>query len=363
MKKILIFIMAVMLTIGTATAQYGPTKFTDNVSVEVKGGVTTPMSDFYEGVSPVVGVQVDKYVTPWLGFGVDANTLIANPYGSSNPHTAFDLVNVNGLAKVNVRNVCNYDGTRKFFEPVVFTGIGWGHRTCNEFANRNYMTFKSGVELNFSLDKQKAWAVRVTPAVVWGPASDLKLDKRNGAFELTAGVAYRFKNKDGNRHYTKIRVYDQAEVDRLTLLTNELRGENHKLKTNLRRTRKALSDERARKPKEVEVLRVDTVMLMPDVQFRQGSKNLEETSEATVVKMAKYMKSKPNKTFTLMGYASVEGSTEYNEQLSLWRAETLRDKLVEYGVNADSLKAVGYGETDKFSEEIRELNRIVVIEE
>lgn len=363
MKKFFMIFAVVMMMITNATAQYGPTKFTDNVSVEVKGGVTTPMSDFYGGVSPVVGVQIDKYVTPWFGVGVDANTLIANPYGSTNPHTAFDLVNINGLAKFNIRNMWKYDGTRKFFEPVVFTGLGWGHRTCDEFINRNYMVFKSGAELNFTLDKNKAWAARVTPAVVWGPASDMKLDKRNGAFELTAGIVYRFKNKDGNRHYTKIRVYDQAEVDRLTMKANELRKENNKLYSKLDKMRKELSFEKARKPKVIETHRVDTVMLMPDLQFNVNSSTLAPTSQATIVKMAEYMKNNPDKKYTIMGYASVEGTEEYNKQLSIARAETVKDALVELGVNSDILEVVGNGETDQFSIEILDLNRIVVIEE
>ena len=361
MKKILFFIMAVMLTFGTASAQYGPTKVTDNVTIAVKGGVTTPMLNMYEGVSPVVGVEVDKYVTPWLGFSLDANTLIANPYGENNPHTMFDLVNVNALGKINLRNTFNYNGTRKMFEPVLFAGIGWGHRTCSNFYDRNYMVTKVGAEFNFNLGESRAWGIRVSPAAVWGPVDGGRFDARTGAFELTAGVTYHFKNKDGNRAFTKIKVYDQYEVDMLNEKVNALREENNKLN---RHNTKLRHDVVALTHKKNEVIeRVDTIMLMPDVQFRQGSRYLDPTSEATVIKMAEYMKYKPNKVFTLMGYASVEGSVRHNEQLSLWRAETLRDKLVKYGVCEDNLKAVGYGATDKFSKEIRELNRIVVVEE
>lgn len=366
MKKILIFIMAMMLTFNVSYAQYGPTKFTDNVAVEIKGGISTQLNDLYSGVSPVVGVQIEKYVTPWLGFAVDANTLISNPYGSTNPHTMFDVVNVNMLTKVNLLNTFNYNGDRKFFEPVLFAGIGWGHRTCEEYSTtlehgKNYMVSKAGVELNFNLDKEKAWGVRLSPAVVWGPVDCGRLDARNGGFEITAGITYHFKNKDGNRHFTKVRLYDQDEVNSLNDEINRLKQENlnmrninDKMKNDMRRFRN-------HKPKVI--VKTDTVMLMPNIQFEQGSKHLVPTSESTVIKMAEYMKSKPNKVYTLMGYASVEGSTKYNEQLSLLRAETLRNKLIDYGVNQNNLKVVGYGETDKFSEEIRELNRIVVIEE
>ena len=92
MKKIFLFIVACMLSFTVANAQYGPTKFTDNVTVEIRGGVSTSMTDFYKGVSPVVGVGVEKYVTPWLGFAIDANSeqvlcphpIPANNTGSKN---------------------------------------------------------------------------------------------------------------------------------------------------------------------------------------------------------------------------------------------------------------------------------------
>lgn len=55
MKKIFMFLVVCMLSFSAANAQYGPTKFTDNTSVTVKGGVSTEMTDMFYGVSPVVG--------------------------------------------------------------------------------------------------------------------------------------------------------------------------------------------------------------------------------------------------------------------------------------------------------------------
>lgn len=344
-------IMAMLVSI-TAFAQVNPSKFTDNISVEVKGGISTP--DLFEGISPIVGIQIEKYVNPWLGFAIDGTTTIATPYGSKNPHTMFDVVNVDLLGKVNVLHLFNYNGSRKVFEPVVFAGIGWGHQTYCTALDKNYVTSKAGIELNYNINNN--WGIRLTPAMNWGPVYNGKLNYKHSQLEITAGVVYHFKNKDGNYYFTKAHLYDAREIAALNDRINQLRRDNKHLNNLVRNLRIDL----AKKPKVIE--RVDTVMLMPDVQFRQGSRYLEPTSEATIVKMAEYMKAS-NKKYTLMGYASVEGSIRHNEQLSLWRAEKLRDKLIEYGVNADNLEAVGYGATDKFSKEIRELNRIVVIEE
>lgn len=329
-------IMAMFVTI-TTFAQVNPVKFTDNISVEVKGGIFTPMS--FEGVSPVVGVQIEKYVNPWLGFAIDGTTTIANPYGSNNPHTIFDGVNVNLLSKINLFNTFNYEG-RRYFEPVVFAGIGWGHITCSDINLRNMQITKAGAELNFNFDK--AWSARVSPAVVW---TSNKLSKNNGNLELTVGLVYHFKNHDGNRVFTKARLYDEGEIRLLNNVIDNLRKDNLYLRNILKN-----------KPKTIEIHKTDTVFIYPHLQFKQNSHYLE--SEAALYQMAEYMK-KSDKKFVISGYASKEGPKKFNQELSQKRAEFVANLLKELGVT--NVKAVGKGATDKFSSE-NKFNRIVTIE-
>ena len=139
MKKFIFMLVAtLMLAIGAVNAQEqsnyaGSSKFTDNVSVTLQGGVLTTFNDFYTGhtaMAPIAVLGVDKYINPWFGVGVEGRTLIGTGNGMYNAHTAFDAVNVSGYAKFNILNMFNYNGERKFFEPVVYTGLGWGHQTC-----------------------------------------------------------------------------------------------------------------------------------------------------------------------------------------------------------------------------------------
>lgn len=335
MRK-MIMIMAMFVTI-TAFAQVNPARFTDNISVEVKGGVSTPMS--FEGVSPVIGIQIEKYVNPWLGFAIDGTTTIANPYGSNNPHTMFDGVNVNLLGKVNLFNTFNYEG-RRYFEPVIFAGIGWGHVTCSDINPRNMQITKAGAELNFNFDK--AWSARVSSTVVW---SSNKLSKNNGNLELTVGLVYHFKNHDGNRVFTKARLYDEGEIRLLNNVIDNLRKDNLYLRNILKN-----------KPKTIEIHKTDTVFIYPHLQFKQNSHYLE--SESALYQMAEYMK-KSDKKFVISGYASKEGPEKFNQELSQKRAEFVANLLKELGVT--NVEAVGKGATDKFSSE-NKFNRIVTIE-
>ena len=232
MKKF-IFMLIAMFTfaIGSINAQTqndyaGSSKFTDNVSVTLQGGVLTSFDNFYSGhtaMAPIILIGADKYVTPWLGFGVEGRTLVGTGHGSYNTYTAFDYVNVSGLAKVNLANAFKFDGTRKFFEPVVYTGLGWGHQTASYGDNHNnWMTYRAGAEFNFNLGKDRAWGIVVNPSVVWNDLDNGMLVKKNGSFEVTAGIVYRFKNSNGKRSFAKAHLYDAAEVAALNKKINEL---------------------------------------------------------------------------------------------------------------------------------------------
>lgn len=351
--------MAFVLNFGVMNAQVEPAHFFDNTTVMIKGGVVTPFNDMGTVSYEKVGVEIEKGITPWFGVALDGNFYIGND--EWNTHTAFDRVNVNALAKFNVFNLFGtFKGERRTFELVPFTGIGWGHNTCSDVVLRNYMTYKAGVDIEFNLGKSKAWGLRLQPAVLWGCHDAGKLAKKNGEFELNVGVVYHFKNKDGNRTFTLVRRYDQNEVDCLNDKINTLREENY----NVVRENECLKNRLAEMPTQVTntEVRVDTVMLMPRTQFFVNSARLLPEVEGNVVEMAEYMKAHPEKTFTIIGYASVEGNEDYNMVLSEKRANTLRDKLIGYGVNSDQVLAKGAGATDKFSDE-RTMNRVVIVEE
>ena len=78
--------------------------------------------------------------------------------------------------------------------------------------------------------------------------------------------------------------------------------------------------------------------------------------------LAKQMQEFPNTTYTVNGYAdSATGTPEFNKELSLKRAQVVKDLLVKkYGIPADNLKVAAGGGVDKFGQPI--LNRVVLVE-
>lgn len=73
--------------------------------------------------------------------------------------------------------------------------------------------------------------------------------------------------------------------------------------------------------------------------------------------LAEFMKSN-NKTYVISGYASVEGTKEFNQKLSEQRADAIKDQLIKFGVSPDQLETRAFGATDEFG--TKPFNRIVI---
>ena len=353
MKKF-IFSIVIMLMVAVgvfAQSNYaGSSKFTDNISVTVQGGACTTFNNFCSGhtaVAPVAVIGIDKYINPWLGIGVEGRTIIGT--GSQDniyqTNTMFDAVNVSGYVKFNILNAINFDGTRKFFEPVIYTGLGWGHATAGNdgyniimspnsptIYNRycaghdNYMTYRVGAECNFNLGKERAWAIVVNPAVVWSDIHNGKLVKQNGSFELTAGVVYHFKTSNGTRTFTKVRLYDVAEVEALNARIAEL--ENHPVQIVEKIVEKSVTNARAT---------VDEVVSTWTVPFAFDSSTLSDNAKAILDKIP------ANSTVVVDAYASVEPKSNeaYNTALSEARANAVKEYLTSRNVTVASVTAHG----------------------
>lgn len=360
MRKLLL-ILTLICTLSVH-AHVASAKFFDNTSIGVKGGVNTPLDGFFEGVSEQTGIQIEKGITPWLGFALDGDAFIHQPYGKSNPHTIFDGVNVNALAKFNLFNLFgNYPGYRRHFEWNVYTGIGWSHRTCKEsllFGRRNFGNYVAGTDFQFNLGKEKAWALVLSPEVNWTMPETGKLIKNHAMLEVNVGVVYHFKNKDGNRYFTKIKPYNQGEIDELNYRINELLSEAQDLALQNAELKKALDN--VPEPKTIIETVENVVTIIPPVQFLFNSAIISETSYAVINEIAKYINTTDG-DYTVVGYASNEGTEEYNIGLSARRAEAMVEALVNCGVSSERLTAKGEGITTQFSTTNPALNRVVII--
>lgn len=93
------------------------------------------------------------------------------------------------------------------------------------------------------------------------------------------------------------------------------------------------------------------------IQFEFDSYVLKTSSYPILDQVSKDLRDS-NGTITLEGYASSEGTEAYNLQLSKDRANAVKSYLVNSGVNANSIEAVGYGEANPVASNATEAGRI-----
>jgi len=102
----------------------------------------------------------------------------------------------------------------------------------------------------------------------------------------------------------------------------------------------------------------------PNIQFEFDSSVLKTESYATLDKLSSELR-ESGATVTLDGHASAEGSEAYNLNLSRDRANSVKQYLVNSGVDASKINVQAFGESapiaSNATEEGRVLNRRVEI--
>ncbi|MGK6351205.1 OmpA family protein [Parapedobacter sp. DT-150] len=102
-----------------------------------------------------------------------------------------------------------------------------------------------------------------------------------------------------------------------------------------------------------------------NILFEYDSHVLKTESYAILDHIGREMQKDPNAKFLIDGHASIEGTAEYNMELSIDRANAVKLYLVNSGINADNLTVNGFGATKPVasndSESGRATNRRVEI--
>ncbi len=379
MKKI---ILSAAIVLGTVAAQaqvaVDGSKFTDNWSVTIKGGATTPLKGhaFFGDARGVIGAELRKQVTPVFGLGAEGNWVINTPHVNGYTYV-FDHSYVGVFGTANLMNLIQgYKGTPRNFEVETVLGAGWlkayvpeWHyvgKTYNGY-DKNAFGIKAGLNLNYNLGKAKEWTISLKPAVIWdldrlySSTESAKFNANFANFELQAGVTYHFKNSNGTHHFAIVKPYDQAEVDGLNDQINKLRGELEACNSNaaanaaaanakIAQLESALTACMNRKPEVVKEVS-NTLNSVRYVFFKQGRSTISADQLPNVEQIATYLKNHPNAKVSIKGYASPEGSAEVNAKIATARAEAVKNSLVKkYKIAADRISAEGQGVGEMFEE-------------
>ncbi|GAA3767684.1 OmpA family protein [Terriglobus aquaticus] len=88
------------------------------------------------------------------------------------------------------------------------------------------------------------------------------------------------------------------------------------------------------------------IVTLGDVLFDTGKYTLKQNAQISLAKVSAILQQYPDLRLQIEGYTDSVGSDELNQKLSDSRARATQDFLVQQGVSAANITAVGYGKTN-----------------
>ena len=376
MKKLGLLFAAAAMAVSVNAQTVTESKTFDNFYIGINGGaqVKTTGESWMNNLNSNAGLRIGRWFTPVFGLAAEGNVYFndhCGEHGFPQSKTVARYMNVGLIGTVNLSNwFAGYKGEPRLFEVVPVFGFGWGHTFGTAAGDNekelNALTSKAGIDFTFNLGKAKAWQVYVEPSMNWSlngyGYEGVAYDINKSAFQLNAGIVYKFKNSNGSHNFTIAQLRDQNEIDGLNSQINSLRGDLNDKDAQLSAKDKQIKDlqnaldECNKKPKYVKP--ATATNLQPTVLFRQGKAVVDKSQMPNIELIAQYMKNHKDAKVEIKGYASPEGNKDFNQALSQKRADAVKNVLVKkYKIAADRLTTKGMGATDKLFKQV-EFNRV-----
>lgn len=333
MKKFLLMmaLFFAAISMNAQTAIELP-KFTDNIYVGAGGAASTPLN-FKTGfpLNSSAGIVLGKMFTPVFGAELEGDAIFGSRTSDNlrfDPNAAgsHNIVRASYAGINTVTNLSNlfggYLGFPRKFEVDLVAGAGWQHTFTAYQTDRDHNAFMSKTGFNLNYNISDASVIRLQPAVVWNlsqPGNStgaLAFNQKGAQAQLGLAYIYKFKNSNGTHNFKQ---YDVGAME----------AELARLNTAL-----------AEKPKEVvktNYREVTKIVTVTDVYvfFEFDSYELDDRAKAELDKVGQ------DGIYDIDGYASAEGSKEYNLELSQRRAEAVKKYLEARGCKIN--KAIGRG--------------------
>ena len=358
-KTILLSVFALsVLTINAQTVVVKGGGFWDNWSMGVQGGATMKMSGegFFKSARPAFGLTLGKQWTPILGMDIQGMGYV----NTTNSSTMIDASDVSLIGRMNLMNLfAGYNGMPRPFEVETVTGLGWLHHYMTGSGDTDDLSARIGLNFNFNLGEDAAWTLGIKPAVLFNltgeyPSKKLAFNRNKANMEILLGLTYHFADEDGNRHFALVNAIDPLALAAMNEEINDLREvivakdvELVGLADELMVVQDQLNEARN---KEMEATGQTIKILESVVAFPFNQSDVQTSQMPSLEHAANYLKDNPDAKITVNGYASPEGTEEYNLQLSQRRADAVKNILVDkYGIAADRINAIGHGVGDVFS--------------
>ena len=380
MKKIIFMMIASIMTLTVSAQELMHSKFFDNTFVGGSVGFSknlitnnNPFMPFADDNSSfVVDVNLGKWITPKFGgeftysysFHAHEGTLGNSSFWGAN--LLFNLSNI----------ISGYNGEPRTLEIVPLLGGGY-YRTHE--VNTHNLAARAGVKIVGNLDEDKKLQVNIVPSInylltddgiVDTPNPQPRFDIRRSWFNLQLGLTYKFKTSNGTHNFKfSDKLYTQDEVDTYMKSTDELMADVNRLRELSEKTKaenESLTKQVHDLNEQIKILTEKNIELQVSeksisvIGFELGKDRILATNRSNILNIVNYLKENENVNVVLTGFADAKtGTPKRNMELSVSRAEIIKNALVKLGVNSERITVEGKGDTvQPFSE--NDANRVVI---
>ncbi|MDY6953695.1 MAG: OmpA family protein [Thermodesulfobacteriota bacterium] len=104
-----------------------------------------------------------------------------------------------------------------------------------------------------------------------------------------------------------------------------------------------------------------TATFKSDVFFDFDSATLKPGAYGEIDRISNVLNSYPQTTIRVEGHTDATGSETYNQQLSERRAESVKNAIVQRGIDPRRMQAIGYGESQPISSDNAMNRRVSVV--
>lgn len=349
--------------------------FWSNWFFSIGGGAEATFGDndsagsFGKRISPTLNVSVGKWFTPGLGLRLQYSGLQARgfTYDAGADYVKgtqlkdgyykqrFDYMNLHGDVMFNLNALFGGYNQHRVYEIIPYVGAGFTHNYSKP--HREALSVNAGIINKFRISNAidinlELSAMGVEDKFDGEVGGDHGYD---GVLSATVGLTYRFPARGFRRPMPQL--ISQIELAAMQDKLAAMGAQNAQLKNALIQAQ----NQPVAEVTETEVIVPDPDIAPRTVFFTIGSAELSPRESMNLSYLAEQMKQFPNATYTVNGYAdSATGTPAFNKELSLKRAQAVKDALVKnYGIAADRLNIEAGGGVDKFGQPI--LNRVVLV--
>lgn len=339
------------------------------LDIATKGGAKNPA-----GLGWNLNIATTKWFLPTIGARLQLDggsftnkSFHKDIYGGDRFKTPY--VYVHGDLMLNLSNwIGGYREDRLYYAiPYVgfgYTAMSWTKKSAGSYDGEFSATlgllnkFRVCEKIDIELDL-RTWMF---------PESDLPAEINGGgtyAFALSAsvGVAYRFNNRGWNI------AHPQSEVDGYLAEIERLNDELGKKQEEIKKANDTITELTTDAEEKLELWRdmieeMNTITVENIAFFEIGQSTLSEHAKASLEKTATNIINNDFRA-TVHGYADREtGSAKRNMELSVERAEAVKQFLIEKGVSADMISIETHGDTKVAfgAPHAAKINRCAIIE-